>query len=272
MVGGVIGLVLLIVLVVCLICLIGRRKKEKKEKIIVFGPRSVRYNSNASADDVQITENALYDGENPSAAMNQLFIGGIPPTPGAQDGQLPRFDAPDGSTRYAEIGAKNDERANLREEPELSSFRKASSSSDTAELKINNEYSEIDTGISNPSYESGYKAPYTMPIDNKLGVGTGEKAESSVSSPYDYIDNDKLERDNQAAKSSTGDYVRLITNPNDQTDNASGPGSRLGSESGPGVRSGSESGPDPGSGYANTPSPSYAKVGQDDAHFGYDQV
>ena len=236
--------------------------------------------------------------------MNQLFIGGIPETPGSRDSELPRIEVPDGGPRYAEVGAVSGAKPKVRGEPN----RKGSSGSET-ELKLNNEYSEIDTGISNPGYDSNYKAPYTMPYDNKLGVGTGEKAESVISSPYDYIDNEKLEREEKEGKAPKGDYVRLISNPNDQQEGAgsrigseSGPGSRLGSESGPGSRLGSESGPGtpgsrlgsksgpgsrlgsesgPGSrlgsasGYANDPSPGYAnaKPGfDDDAHFGYDQV
>lgn len=295
---------MIIVIIVCIICLIRRRRtKEKRE--ILFGPRTVRYNSNASAGDVQITENALYDGENPSTAVNQLFIGGIPETPGSRDSELPRIDIPDSGPRYAEVGAVNGAKPKGRKE----SNRKESSGSET-ELKLNNEYSEIDTGISNPGYDSNYKAPYTMPYDNKLGVGTGEKAESLISSPYDYIDNEKLEREERDGNTKKADYVRLISNPNDQQEGGpgsrigseSGAGSRLGSESGPGSRLGSESGPGtpgsrlgsqsgPGSrlgsesgqgsrlgsasGYANDVSPGFANAKpdfDDDAHFGYDQV
>ena len=269
-----------------------RRRRTKEKREILFGPRTVRYNSNASAGDVQITENALYDGENPSTAVNQLFIGGIPETPGSRDSQLPRIDIPDNGPRYAEVGAVNGAK---------SKQRKDSSGSET-ELKLNNEYSEIDTGISNPGYDSNYKAPYTMPYDNKLGVGTGEKAESVISSPYDYIDNEKLERDERNANSNKSDYVRLISNPNDEQEASGGPGSRIASESGPGSRIGSESGPGtpgsrlgsesgtgsrlgsesgPGSrlgsasGYSNDVSPGYANATpgfDNDAHFGYDQV
>lgn len=245
-----------------------RRRREKQKKQILFGPRTVRYNSNASSGDVQITENALYDSENPSTAVNQLFIGGIPRTPGARDSELPRFEVPDGDPRYTEVGAVNATNAKVRDEPNLSTFRKGSSGSETSELKLNNEYSEIGAGISNPGYDSNYKAPYTMPYDNKLGVGTGEKAESVISSPYDYIDHDKLERDDEeASKQSYGDYKRLISNPNDHSlrredsesgigrvfhsesdresrlHSSSGPGSRLSCEAGHGTRTGSESSP-----------------------------
>ena len=54
--------------------ILNRRRKEKsKEQDNERLPRSVRYNS---SDDVQISENALYDRQQPSTGMNQLFIGG----------------------------------------------------------------------------------------------------------------------------------------------------------------------------------------------------
>ena len=268
-----------------------RRRKEKKKEEIVFGPRTVRYNSATSGDDVQITENALYDGENPSVAMNQLFIGGIPPTPGAQDSELPRFETTEEKPRYAEVGASNATKPKVNEELDKASFRKGSTDSDEVELKLDNDYSVIDTGISNPGYEPGYKAPYTMPYDNKLGVGTGIPEENKrpiSASPYDYIDNEKLKQDEEI-QSPKGEYVRIRDETDAQTDRDTDAGGRIGSESSAGGRTGSESGPDRGIGHTGSESGPDKGIGQDDgsstgyandinngylaaAHMGYDQV
>ena len=74
-----------------------RRKEKSKEQDNECWPRSVRYNS---SDDVQISENALYDSQQPSTAMNQLFIGGLP---GARDTAQPRLELPEMEPEYARI-------------------------------------------------------------------------------------------------------------------------------------------------------------------------
>ena len=194
---------------------------------------------------MQITENALYDGEQPSTAMNQLFIGGIPPTPGARDSALPRFELQDTEPQYAKIDRSPNVDARKREKPKLSSFRPVSSVSDTVELKIENEYNDIASGISNPSYTAANKDPYVIPYNNRFGIGTSiadDKTEAGSVSPYDYIDHDKLERDDDEAKSSTGDYTYLKTI----------------NEPDSGARSGGTFGRDKNSGYANDPSRVYA--------------
>ena len=169
----------------------------------------MRYNSTTSGDDVQITENALYDGENPSAAVNQHFIGGIPPTPGASDSDLPRFETTEDKPRYADIGASNATKSKDVEDTDTAKFRKGSTDSDRVELKLDTDCSEIDTGISNPGYEPGYKPSYAIPYDSKLVASNHDDSNRPISlSPYDYIDHEKLNEDDEIS-SPKGDYVRI---------------------------------------------------------------
>ena len=177
----------------------------------------MRYNSTTSGDDVQITENALYDGENPTAAVNKLFIGGIPPTPGAGDSDLPRFEATEDKPRYADIGASNATKSKDVEDTDTAKFRKVSTYSDRVELKLDTDYSEIDTGISNPGYEPGYKPSYAVPYDSKLVASNHDDSNRPISiSPYDYIDHEKL-KENEEIPSPKGDYVRIRDDTEDQT-------------------------------------------------------
>ena len=236
----------------------------------------MRYNSTTSGDDVQITENALYDGENPSAAVNQLFIGGIPPTPSAGDSDLPCFEATEDKPRYADIGASNATNSKDVEDTDTAKFRKGSTDSDRVELKLDTDYSEIDTGISNPGYEPGYKPSYAVPYDSRLVASNHDDSNRPISvSPYDYIDHEKL-KEGEEIPSPKRDYVRIRDDTEDQTDNETDASKRLGSESSAGGRTASESGQDISSekadatntGYANDVSGDYLAA----MHMDYDQV
>ena len=134
-----------------------RRKGKSKEQDSERWPRSVRYNS---SDDVQISENALYDRQQPSTAMNQLFIGGLP---GTRDTALPRLKLPEKEPEYARIDRSTKVNSRNSKNSKLTTFRPASGVSDTVELTGDNEYHEIGSAISNP----GYNANYNMPYDNK---------------------------------------------------------------------------------------------------------
>ena len=157
-----------------------RRKEKSKEQDSERWPRSGRYNS---SDDVQISENALYDRQQPSTAMNQLSIGGLP---GARDTALSRLELLEMEPEYARIDRSPKFDSRNSKKPKLTTFRPKSGVSDTVELTGDNEYHEIGSAISNP----GYNANNDMPYDNKTITGTSvhsDKTESGSMSPYDYI-------------------------------------------------------------------------------------
>ena len=225
-----------------------RRKEKSKEQDNERWPRSVRYNS---SDDVQISENALYDRQQPSTAMNQLFIGGLP---GPRDTALPRLELPEMEPQYARIDRSPKVDSRNSKNPKLTIFRPASGVSDTVELTGDNEYHEIGSAISNP----GYNADYDMPNDNKTITGTsihGDKTESGSVSPYDYIDPSKLERNDEDTKSVKGSYtyLKVINNPGGDSITTDRNTHEYGNQLSTGY-----------TGYANDPSREYANARRND--------
>ena len=225
-----------------------RRKEKSKEQDSERWPQSVRYNS---SDDVQISENALYDRQQPSTAMNQLFIGGLP---GTRDTALSRLELPEMEPEYARIDRSPKVDSRNSKKPKLTTFRPTSGVSDTVELTGDNEYHEKGSAISNP----GYNANNDMPYDNKTITGTsvhGDKTESGSVSPYDYIDPSKLERDDEDAKSGKGSYtyLKVINNPGGDSTTMDRNTHEYGNQFGTGY-----------TGYANDPSREYANARRND--------
>ena len=218
-----------------------RRKEKSKEQDNERLPRSVRYNS---SDDVQISEN---DRQQPSTAMNQLFIGGLP---GTRDTALPRLELPEMEPEYARIDRSPKVGSKNSKKPKLTTFRTASGVSDTVELTGDNEYHEIGSAISNP----GYNVNYDISYDNKTITGTsvhGDKTGSGSVSPYDYIDPSRLERDDADTKSAKGSYtyLKLINNPGGDSTTTDRNTHEYGNQLSTGY-----------TGYANDPSREYANA------------
>jgi hypothetical protein len=100
---------------------------------------------------------------------------------------------------------------NVKERPKLQTFApvKANtiisnghiSASDTVKLSENYSDDNLGFGVENPGYVGSYMTPY----DEK----THKSENSSSTSPYDYIDNDKLQRDDNEFENLDGDYARL---------------------------------------------------------------
>ena len=225
-----------------------RRKEKSKEQDNERLPRSVRYNS---SDDVQISENNLYDRQQPSTTMNQLFIGGLP---GTRDTALPRLELPEMEPEYARIDRSPNVGSKNSKKPKLTTFRTASGVSDTVELTGDNEYHEIGSAISNP----GYNPNNDMPYDNKTITGTSvhdDKTESGSVSPYDYIDPSRLERDYADTKSAKGSYtyLKLIDNPGGDSTTTDRNTHEYGNQLSTGY-----------TGYANDPSREYANARRND--------
>lgn len=166
-------------------------------------------------DDVVVTENELYnyDGARPSHAINALFVGGIPETP-SSPGYIPHFTTESGEG-YAKIIDSTRSKDRLKERPVLSSFKPPNKSHEvdaridttlplSAELQNEETDSFTDSdcefhdGIDNP----GYDPTLFGKADGKV---TRDKQESS---PYDYIDHNKLKRDDEEfEKSKDADYL-----------------------------------------------------------------
>ena len=225
-----------------------RRKEKSKEQDNERWPWSVRYNS---SDDVQIGENALYDRQQPSTAMNQLFIGGLP---GTRDTALPRLELPEMEPEYARIDKSLKFDSRNSKKPKLTTFRPAIYVSDIVELTGANEYHEIGSAITNP----GYNAYNDMPHDTKTITGTsvhGDKTEPGSVSPYDYIDPSKLERDDADTKSAKGSYtyLKVINNPGGDSTTTNRNTHEYGNQLSTGY-----------TGYANDPSREYANASRND--------
>ncbi|XP_053396768.1 ADAMTS-like protein 1 isoform X6 [Mercenaria mercenaria] len=218
-VGGVIGgllfLLLLLLLIICL-CRRRRRKEVDEKRRPSTGPRSIRYLSHG--DDVTVTENELYhyDGETPSHATNALFVGGIPETPNSPN-YIPHFSTGTGDS-YAVIVDSNRKKPKSKERPKLDTFNSQEdkgnteangdvrASADTVKLADNYNEDNLGRGVENPGYDDNYIAPY----DSAEGE-TKPKTSTSSPSPYDYIDNAKLQRDDEDYENEklAGDYATL---------------------------------------------------------------
>ncbi|XP_060592575.1 uncharacterized protein LOC132747263 isoform X3 [Ruditapes philippinarum] len=226
-IGGTVGgLLLLLLLLLLLVCFIRRRRRKEVKRRPSEGDRSVRYIS--QGDDVTVTENQLYnyDGETPSHAVNALFVGGIPETP-QSPGYIPHFSTDTGD-RYAVIMDSNRTKPKTKERPKLDTFNSQEenakaepngdvrASTDTVKLAENYNDDQLGRGVDNPGYEDSYIAPY----DSAEG-GTKPKTSSSSPSPYDYIDNEKLKRDDADFEDDklAGDYATLPDDGNEDGDN-----------------------------------------------------
>lgn len=188
-----------------------RRRKEKKEK-----PTSVQYMP--QGDDVVVTENELfnYDGENPSQAVNALFVGGIPETP-TSPGYIPHFTTESGEG-YAKIMDSTKSKDKSKERPSLETFKGRSDNADSGSGKGTsmssklvdkedtvdgsgefNEERDPDLGVENPGYD-----PTLFTSQDTVGQTDRKETETS---PYDYIDHEKLKRDDEEFEAKGGDYL-----------------------------------------------------------------
>ncbi|XP_052807331.1 uncharacterized protein LOC128236487 isoform X7 [Mya arenaria] len=197
-VGGIIGtLVALLLIILLIICLVRRRRREKKPEKRP-GPRSIRYDSQGG--DVTVTENELYqyDGETPAHATNALFIGGIPDTP-SSPGYIPHFSTDNGS-QYAVIMDSTRAKDRPNERPSLETFSASKKSTDSE--------TSLKTPETIPPFENGDVRPFVEPnhyVDSNPDLGVdnpgyfnatgGEGSSPTSKSPYDYIDHDKLKKD-----------------------------------------------------------------------------
>ena len=217
-----------------------RRKRDEKEK-----PSSVHYMP--QGDDVVVTENELYnyEGERPSFAINALFVGGIPETP-QSPGYIPQFTTENGE-EYAQIVDSTRSKNKPKERPHMSTFK--ATVDDNAigipvdkTLPLSNEINDdtvsftdserhLDIALDNPGYE-----PTLFEVSNS--TATTNKKETS---PYDYIDHDKLKRDDAECEqtgtdeltypktvddepqaSHNGRYQKLIVRDQDPEEDADG--------------------------------------------------
>ncbi|XP_052241203.1 uncharacterized protein LOC127851453 isoform X1 [Dreissena polymorpha] len=207
-VGGTLGaLVALLLLVLLIICLVRRRRRDDPEKSVKPGQRSIRYFS--QSDDVTVTENELYeyDGQTPGHTTNALFIGGIPETP-ASPGYIPHFFT-DSGDRYAVIVDSTRAKSKSKERPSLSTVPQSTSSKGSSDSNTHLNEMSNDRSSAFESDRLSLSTPneYTSDKDPGMGVGnpgydpayftaiSGEENSGKSSSPYDYIDHDKLQRD-----------------------------------------------------------------------------
>ena len=153
-----------------------------------------------------------------------MFVGGIPETPNSP-GEIPHFKTDTGD-RYAVIMDSNRTKPKSKERPKLDTFSsqedgkaKAETNGDirasTDTVKLAEHYNEdhIGRGVDNPGYEDNYIAPYDS-ADGEVKP----KTSTSSPSPYDYIDNEKLKRDDDAFENENmaGDYATLPDDPDDK--------------------------------------------------------
>ena len=234
-----------------LLFLYRRRRDQQPRKT----DRSVSY---VPSGDVTVTENELYnyDGENPSQAVNALFIGGIPETPGARDNYIPHFSTDTGD-RYAVIvdstrskprvkerpslmtfSDKTDDKENLKKELLAASYDKPDGGTEKLE-----ENGDVRFGVSNP----GYEHDYLKPMDRRTGTLESEKSDT-----YDYIDQAKLRIDDEVFEKERGDYFRIKDGVIDKDNADSGYKGSFGGEDSPLPSTSEESvSPNPDGGYMN---------------------
>lgn len=155
-----------------------------------------------------------------------MFVGGIPETPNSP-GYIPHFSTDTGD-RYAVIMDSNRTKPKVKERPTLATFSSPEGNKElngdirvsTDTVKLADDYNEdhVGRGVENPGYEGNYIAPY----DSAEGE-TKSKTISSSSSPYDYIDHEKLKKDDEEFENEklAGEYATLpecADSPNDMED------------------------------------------------------
>jgi len=167
----------------------------------------------SQGDDVTVTENEIYhwDGETPAHAVNALFVGGIPETPERPD-HIPHFTTDTGS-QYASIDDNTKKKNKHKNRPMLKPF--ASRKRSDAETLVKSPIDDTPTANVNVWQPSDTLKPGTSELDGAFdnpgytsgAPGLDDGKGTIRSSAYDYIDHDKLKRDDEAFEESMDDYM-----------------------------------------------------------------
>lgn len=154
-------------------------------------------------DDVVVTENEIYhyDGASPSHAVNALFVGGIPETPDSP-GYIPHFTTESG-VGYAQIVDSTKSKNKPKDRPALGTFKplpkRKDSEKDIIDITLSTTDQNEDTdSFSEPDYnpDIGVDNPGYDPMLFNL-PSAGQRTDKKETSPYDYIDHNKLKRDDE---------------------------------------------------------------------------